>query len=72
MRLSKGDLVKVRNTNKDPVITALLHSKGVTDIIGIIIQCRYKSDVYLFRPFNSPFIDSAYWIGGKDLLPYEG
>ena len=72
MRLSKGDLVKVKTDDGDPVITRLLHYNGVDDIVGIILQCRYKEDIYLFKPSNSPFTDSAYWVGGKDLLPYEG
>lgn len=70
-RFKKGDLVTVR-VKGDPVIDKLLQSNGVNAIIGIITQCRYKNDIYLFKPSNSPFTDSAYWVGGKDLLPYEG
>ena len=72
MRLSKGDLVKIKTDGGDPVVKNLLYYNGVDDIVGIILQYRYKENIYLFRPFNSPFTDSAYWVGGSDLLPYEG
>lgn len=72
MRLSKGDLVKVKTNDGDPVVNSLLTRMGVGDIIGIIIQCRYKKDIYLFKPSNSPFTEQAYWIEGRYLLPYEG
>ena len=72
MRLSKGDLVKVQTDDGDPIIKSLLTHTGVGDIVGIIIQCRYKQGIYLFRPANSPFTEQAYWIEGRYLLPYEG
>jgi len=72
MPIKKGDLVSISNSGGDPVIEKLLHYNGVHAIVGVILQCRYKKNVYLFKPANSPFTDSAYWIEGRYLLPYEG
>lgn len=72
MSFKKGDLVTVNHNKGDPVITALLRHNGVNVIVGVVLQCRYKKDIYLFRPANSPFTEQAYWIEGRYLLPYEG
>lgn len=69
--IKKGDLVTVTG-REDPVIKEFLSIHGVSVIIGVILECRYKKDIYLFKPANNPYTHDAYWIEGRYLLPYEG
>lgn len=69
--IKKGDLVTVTG-REDPVINEFLKIHGVNVIVGVILQCRYKKDIYLFKPANNPYTGDAYWVEGRYLLPYEG
>lgn len=69
--IKKGDLVTVMG-REDPVIKEFLRIHGVSTIIGVVLQCRYKKDIYLFKPANNPYMQEPYWVEGRYLLPYEG
>jgi len=70
-RFKKGDLVSIIG-REDPVINKFLSIHGVSTIIGVLLQCRYKRDIYLFKPANNPYMNEPYWVEGRYLLPYEG
>lgn len=64
-RYRKGDLVTLLPHGVDVDRWRLAIGKN---IIGVVLQCRYKSDAYLFQPANADW--KPYWIEGRYLLPY--
>ena len=63
-RLSKGDMVIIRSS-KDPLLSKVFDLPEA--IYGIVVQCRYKRDIYLLSPVNNPYVSSPYWVEGKHL-----
>ena len=63
-RLQKGDLVRLI-PSKDPLIHKVFNLPE--EIYGVVVQCRYKRDIYLFSPANNPIVTSPYWVEGQHL-----
>ncbi len=66
-KFKQGQLVEITTSN--PIIAEQLKKKGIT-VLGTVLNCRHKSDVYYVYSPNNPFGGAgSYWYTGNDLKP---
>lgn len=64
-KFKTGQLVEITTSN--PMIAEQLKKRNIT-VVGTILQCRYKSDVYFVYSPNNPFGGAgSHWYTGSDL-----
>lgn len=66
-KLKQGTLVEITTSN--PMIADQLKKKNIT-VIGTVLNCRYKSDIYFVYSPNNPFGGAgSHWYKSRDLKP---
>ena len=66
-KLKQGQLVEITTSNQ--FIAEQLKKKGIT-VLGTVLNCRYKSDVYYVYSPNNPFGGAgSHWYMGNELRP---